>query len=194
MIEINLVPLKLRKRRKGQQLFKGFNIPLEVVIGLGGGFIVLLMGVHLFLLFTNVKKIAEHKRLKKEWALLEPDKSDVDAVISELRSLKGKQQAAEDVLVEDKISWSQKLNILSDSLPKGVWLRKIILDEEIFSIEGSAVSTEIEEMINVHSFAGNLKKQKKFLEHFEDLELGSIQRRKINKVEIADFVITARLK
>jgi len=49
-------------------------------------------------------------------------------------------------------------------------------------------------MINVHQFTSTLKSQREFLEHFNDLELGSIQRRKIKQMDIADFMITVRLK
>ncbi len=194
MIEINLTPLSLRKKKKSPFLFKGLNIPLEVVIGLGGGLIVLLILIHTVLLCINIQQIAQHKGLQKKWNSLLPSKENVDGVLNELRALQGKQKAAEGVLFEDKIRWSETLSALSESLPPGVWLKRISLEEGLFAIEGSAVATEVEGMINVHKFTSRLKKEKKFLDHFVDLELGSIQRHKIKHMDIADFVITMKLK
>lgn len=194
MLEINLIPSSLRKKRKGRLWLQGFNIPLEVIIGLGGGLVILLILVHIGLLFVNMRQIALHKKLQQEGQSLAPGRANVERAVNELRSLQGKQKAAENVVSGEKISWSQKLNILSDNLPRGVWLKRIRLEAEGLSIEGSAISEGGEEMINVHRFTAGLKGQKEFLEHFTDLELGSIQRRKIKHIEVADFVITARLK
>ena len=49
------------------------------------------------------------------------------------------------------------------------------------------------EMISVHNFATNLKEKEDFVKHFDDLEISSIERRTIKKIEIADFLITATL-
>lgn len=194
MIEINLTPLSLRKKKKSPFLLKGLNIPLEVVIGLGGGLVALLIVIHTILLGIDVQQIAHHKGLKKKWDSLLPSKEKVDGVVNELRVLQGKQKAAEGVLFDEKIRWSETLNALSESLPPGVWVKRISLEEGLFSIEGSAVATEVEGMINVHKFTSRLKKEKRFLDHFVDLELGSIQRHKIKHMDIADFVITMKLK
>ena len=49
-------------------------------------------------------------------------------------------------------------------------------------------------MINVHAFMTNLKNDIEFVKYFNEIEIGSMQRRKINEVEIADFVITIAIK
>lgn len=194
MIEINLIPYSLRKNKKGKFSLKEFNIPLEIVIGLGGGLIVLLILAHVFLLAINIRNVAQHKEFKKKMEAVSPEKQRVEKVINELRALQSTQMAVEDILPERKIYWAQKLNILSDSIPRGVWLKRVNLEGDVLLIEGSAISTDNEAMINVHQFTSTLKSQREFLEHFNDLELGSIQRRKIKQMDIADFMITVRLK
>jgi hypothetical protein len=194
MIEINLVPPQIRRKKKSRLWPQGVTIPPEVLVGSGGGLIVLLILVHISLIVINIRKMAQHQDLQRQWGSLLPSKGEFDSIVSELRILQGKQKAAEGIFPTKKILWSQKLNILSDDLPRGVWLRKVSLDEGMLFIEGSAVFTENEGMINVHKFTSNLKGQVKFLEDFTDLELGSIQRRKIKHMDIADFIITARLQ
>jgi len=194
MIDINLVPLHLRSKTR-RSLFGGENgVPLEIVIGYGGGLLAFLVVVHVIFLAINISKIAQHKILQSEWETIRPSKEDVDSVVNDMRMLQGKYKAVEDILNKGGVPWSQKLNVLSDSLPRGVWLKKITLKDEMFFIEGSAISKDSNEIISVHHYTSALKESKDFLDHFTDLELGSIQRRRIKNVEIADFVITIKLK
>jgi len=193
MIDINLVPTHLRKKKKKDLFGGGFKLPLEVVIGLGGGLLILLVFVHLVLLGINVSKLATHKKLKSSWEEISSDKEKVDVIISELRMLQRKQSAIKKLTEDKKVSWSRKMNILSKNLPKGVWLKKIAFNEDAFFVEGSAISRQNKEMIGVHKFTSNLKRDDSFLTDLTDLELGSIQMRKIKKVDVADFLITSRL-
>ena len=52
----------------------------------------------------------------------------------------------------------------------------------------------INEMISVHSFTSNLKKNPKFMKKFIELEVGSIQTRTVDKTDVADFLITLKLE
>ncbi len=192
MISINLYPVELRKRKK-KSLDVGFRIPPEVVIGAGGGLVILLVCVHIIFLGVNLTKLAQHKALTKEWDTIQPAKKNVDVVIKELKELREKHAALTTLLKENDISWSQKLNIVSDNLQKGIWLREFNLTKEMLFIEGSAISRQNQEMIHVHQFTAKLKKNGNFLQGFEGLELGSIQRRTLGTVEVADFLIKARL-
>ncbi len=195
MIEINLIPPHLRKSKKNNFLLGKFNIPLEVVIGAGGGLIFLLILVHIGLLYLNMQKLAEHKSLQKEWAEVLPFKNHTDSIIQNMKDLQKEHKDIEGILMSDsRISWSKKLNVLSDSVPRGVWFRKISVTEDMFFIEGSAISKQNKEMINVHRFTSNLRKHDEFFDHLSELELGSMQRRKIDRTEIADFLVKIKLK
>ncbi len=153
-----------------------------------------MIAAHVLLLALNIHHLARHKGLRGEWESLASSKYNVDAVLNDLRTLQGKQKSAAGIIPERKILWSRKLNILSDHLPRGVWVKRVVLEENALLIEGSAISEQGEEMINVHKFIAALQKQDVFLEHFADIELSSIQRRKIKQIDVADFIITARLK
>ena len=195
MIKINLVPEHLRKKHK-TPVFPTvtFNLPAEATIGLFGGLFVLLFMVHLSLFLITYKKIVQKKRLDRIWEELLPDKQRIDRVSNELRSLQGKKTAIEKITKGQRILWSPKLNAISDSIPKGVWLNKIMLEQGVFTIEGSAVSKLADEMMSVGNFTSNLKVQAQFADHLKNLEVGSIQRRKIDAVEISDFSVTAKFQ
>ena len=193
MLNINLIPPHLRKKEKSRLLGK-VNIPLEIIIGCGGGLLVLLGVIHVLLLFINIGKLAQHKSLQKQWETMKPGKENVDSVVNQMRVFQGKYKAIEDITGKSGLSWAQKVNVLSDNLPRGVWLKKIALNEKMLFIEGSAIAKETSEIIAIHHLTSNLKEDEGFMEYFTDLELGSIQRRKIKNVEIADFVITMKVK
>ena len=128
MININLVPPHLKKKTKSKLLGK-VNIPLEVIIGSGGGLLVLLGIVHVLLLFVNIGKLAQHKSLQGQWEMMRPGKENVDSVVNEMRVFQGKYKAIEEIAGKSDLSWAQKLNVLSDSLPRGIWLKKIALND-----------------------------------------------------------------
>jgi len=193
MIDINLVPPHLRKT-KSRLLAGKFNIPLEIIIGCGGGLLILLGAIHVLLLFVNIQKLAQHKILKTQWEAMRPEKEAVDAVVSEMRATQNRYTSVDDITGRSDLSWAQKLNILSDNLSRGVWLKKVALDDGVLFIEGSAISRETTEIISIHRLTSDLKENDNFSRHFTELDLGSIQRRKIKDVEVADFVITMKVK
>ena len=195
MIDINLIPDHLRKTRRNKALSAAsFRIPQEMVIGLAGGLIFLLILIHSVLLVVSWMKTQQYAKLKKQWEEILPAKQRVDAVLKEGRILSNKIDAIDKVTTGKKVSWAQKLNDISDNLPRGVWLNKVSVGQKVLLIDGSAVSRTKEEMTNVGNFASNLKSCKTFMKGLENIELGSIQRRSVKSVEIVDFLITVRVR
>jgi len=56
------------------------------------------------------------------------------------------------------------------------------------------VSLQQEEMNAINKFMDNLKKDSVFLKDFSNLELTSVQKKVIGGYDIADFVLSAKLK
>jgi len=193
MININLVPPHLRKQQKSRVL-GAINIPLEIIIGCGGGLLFLLGMIHIVLLLINVGKLAHYKSLQHQWDSMRSDKENVDSVVSKMRTFQGKYTALEDIAKKGELSWSQKLNILSDFIPRGMWFRRIALNNEMLFIEGSMVSQGVSEISSVSRLISKLKGSDDFMRDFTELDIGSIQRRRIKNIEIADFVVTMKLK
>ena len=194
MIRINLVPEELQKKKKGRIFKKIFkSIPLEILVGVAAGVLIFLISVHILLQMTIFFKLASYGRQKSLCASIAPEKGRVDKVLENLQILRKKINIVEKITVEKRISWAEKINVISDTIPQGVWLDKVSLSKNVFLIKGSAVSKKNDEMTSVGNFSSNLKKQKEFMIGLEDIEVGSIQRRNIHSTQIADFVITLRL-
>lgn len=194
MIEINLIPETERRKKKKGVFPGGVRIPLEVVIGCGGGLIILLVCIHILLLGLNIFKISQHKSFTGKLAEIADDKQRVEEVIADFRQLQSTYTAIEKISDDMTRYWSRKFNIISNELPSGVWLDRLSFSEDKFFIQGSAMSRQSNEMVNVHSFMSSLKSNDHFLEYFDNLEIGSIQRRKIRQVEVVDFIITVGIE
>ncbi len=194
MIDINLVPENLRKKKKSSALPSSLNVPQEIVVGLVGGLLALLLLVHIVLQSVIFFQFIQHARYNKEWEVLKPEKDNTDKIISDLRVMRAKIKGIEGLTTAKRILWSQKLNNISDSLPREIWLTKIFLEDKILTVEGSAVSKNQDQMVSVGNFTSNLKAQKTFMKDFSSLEVGVIQRRKIQATELADFSVTSKLK
>jgi len=194
MIEINLIPAGSRKKSGGGMSAVAVNIPQEILWGVGGGVILLLVLVHLIL--GGLWVVAEgHLTLDKgQWQKVASDRKELDAISDESKGYKKKMTMIADMAPKSTQVWSQKLNAISDGITRGVWLRKMVLDKAGLTMEGSAVSKSHDEITNVGNFVAALKKDEGFMSGFASLEVNSIQRGKRSAMEVTDFTVTAKLK
>ncbi len=195
MININLVPESLRKKGKSKIFsIEAFHLPKESVVTLIGGVLVPLFIVSFVLLMLIFVKFSLLKKESRHWQAILPEKSKVEAVITELKSLQSKFNSIEGATITKQILWSQKLNDISDRIPRGAWLNKLSFDNRILLIDGSAVSKMKDEMVSLGNFVETIKQAPGFVANLDNTELGSFQRRQIKAVDVVDFVITVKLK
>jgi DNA-binding protein len=124
---------------------------------------------------------------------LAPEKQSVDVVLNEMHQLQADIKSIEEIARGEKISWARKLNIISDSLPKSVWLKRVALGDGVFFIEGSALSRTNSEMTGVHKLTSSLRESQDFLKGLEGLEITSIQSRSMSGTDVVDFLITVKV-
>ncbi|MBF0521477.1 MAG: PilN domain-containing protein [Candidatus Omnitrophica bacterium] len=194
MIEINLVPKDLRKKRKAP-LWGGNDVPMEVVFGSLGAGLFLLIVIHLVFIGVNMGRLTYYKALQKDWEKIQPEQKEIDDIFNEKSVLDTQYQKIQGLIGGKKrIFWFQKLNILSDALPKGVWLTELEMNINQFMIKGSAIARQDTEMTNVHSLFSSLKNDAVFTDQLGQLDLSSIKKRMIGSTEVADFLIDVEFK
>ncbi len=195
MIDINLVPVSLRKKSSSGALSGvNFGIPQEILLGVGGGIVAFMVLVHVLLfvaLAVNGIIFGVHKM---EWQRMLPEKNTIDALGTQLKDLKGKMNSITQVTSPKAMGWSRKLNTISDAVPRGLWLRKVVVDSTALVIEGSVVSKTQNEIVIVGNFVSDLKKDEAFMADLAGLEVNSIVRVKRGATDVANFTITAKLK
>ena len=93
-----------------------------------------------------------------------------------------------------QVLWAPKFNTISDDLPTGLWIRRMVLDKTGLTMDGSVVSKSQNEINNVGIFLASLKQKIGFMKDFSSLEVNTIQRGNNNAVEVTDFTVMAKLK
>ena len=195
MIDINLIPPQLRKKEnRGIGILSSIDLPKQTLLGAGGIFAALLILIHVLLAGMWVIKATRHVVYKTVWQQMSPDKTTVDSINQEFKDLKSKMSTIADIASKKAFFWSQKLNILSDTIPKGVWIKRISWNNTVLTIEGSSVSRLHDEISLAGDCVANLKKQEAFAKDFSVVELGSVTRGKKGVTEMVDFTITAKTK
>lgn len=172
----------------------GFVLPREVIIGLIGGFIVILAATHILCQVVIMVKFFHLKSQQSHWARILPEKKEVDDVMKELRSRQMRLKTIDSVSDSSGISWAEKLNALSNSLLRGIWLRSIEVGETGVLIYGSSVSKHKLEMITIHNFVKKIKENDMLTKGVVLVELDSIKSRRVGELSVADFVIRIQLE
>lgn len=154
----------------------------------------LLVCAHVILQGVILSKQVKFKNIKHQQEILVNQKTAVDRIMKELKQRRERVKSVESVTIADRILWAQKLNLISDNLPPGVWLTRVARNDKDFVIQGTAVSQSSDEMISVHNFQSNLNSSEDFAKDFDHIELDVIKSRDIQNVKVSDFTIMAELK
>jgi len=194
MVDINLIPVALRKDGKGQASALAVNIPHEILLGVGAGVVFVLLAVHLILGGLWLMGIGRLSQANAEWQKVLPDKTTLDSLNKETGDLSKKIKIISDMTTMKSVLWAPKFNAISDHLPAGLWIRKMTLDKLGLTIEGSVVSRSQNEINNVGLLLSALRQNDGFMKDFSSLEVNSIQRGKNSVVEVTDFTVMAKLK
>jgi len=195
MIEINLVPVQLRKRRKSVSSGKATS-PLrkQTWILAVGTFVAVVLLVVMSLQALIFRLLVRQNNYQKEISKLMTKKNEVDKIIDQIKQTKTMLTSLQKIVGEKEVVWSQKFNELSDALPRGLWLNRLTLQGDVLLINGSAVAINQGDMVNVHNFTSSLKTSPAFGQDFRTVEIDLIKSRDISGTTIADFTIRAEFK
>lgn len=187
MIEINLLPQELRITRK--------NDPIDLksapyIIGAIFGIVIL---THIILIITFLFKSYSLHQLESNWQALGPDRKLLESLKREYATATLDTKVIQEIMSQ-RINWAEKLNKLSLCLPSGVWFDEISFLNKTFTLKGTVVSLQKEEINLINNFVESLKKDDSFFKKFSNLELGSMQRRTIGSYDVIDFILTGKLK
>ncbi len=192
MIEINLLPSEMRKRK--------LELPEIPLIPVGVGILCVFVIGSLILGLVVHRKNSQLKILRREWEQKLPLKKEADGLKAEIERLRRKKALLEN-LSKRRFLWSAKLNSLSDLIPMGIWLTELSLDEmgetKFLTLEGIAMPFKGQEMVAlVTGFMETLKNDKTFFSGLEEIELGPIERIKVEEAEteVMRFSLICRLE
>lgn len=202
MIEINLLPSEYKTQRKN----KAKNIPINLIlISINA----VLLAVLLIVTAMNVSKTVTLKALNTRLKGLAPEQQKIVILQRRADSLKSTNLLFSH-LVDNRFIWSKKMNLLSDLVIPGIWLRSLTLEREALNImldpsvpgnsinhlkiNASVVSIAHDEMGTIGKWIRKLKASNDFFEDFKNIELEGVVRRNIETVEIMDFTLLCLFK
>lgn len=188
MIRINFLPLEMRKAAK-KLLPKKSILSMEVIIGSIAAFAVIVILLHVALMVMNVKRLTKYKVVKAEWDSMQPEKRKVDKVLGELNRYREQKKEVKDFQVGTLKIWAPVLNMISDQIPRGVWLSRLTIEEEKILLQGSAIERDTPAVVSVHNFVNNLEEASDGMRMFQSFEMESVQNRTLNQIKLAEFLI-----
>jgi len=211
MLEINLLPKELRKRK--------IEMPdisfLPVLVCLLG----LIIVVHLLFSAVLGWKAGALRHLEARWKELKPQGEAAAEVIGELTDMRAKINAI-DELISNRLSWAKKLSDLSGAVIPGVWLNRLWIEKKavyaarssglgaaedkaaaskkimasILHLNGSVIVTGGEETAAVGKFMYSLENNPGFFEDFDKIESAYMQRVELKEVEVMNFELLCYFK
>lgn len=188
MIEINLLPERLRKRKKLRSL--DLSLPLDKLMMWSGIGVIGIMVLIVLVFFTGtLLRGHQISRLVHKEKNFTARFLQIESVNKEMAVVKAKMKAL-DELTKRKFLWAEKLNQLSDLVLPGIWFTAVYTDSEhSLIIEGSVVSKAEEEMASVGKFMKNLREDEQFFKDFKNIKLESVERSSNENRDIVEFKI-----
>jgi len=187
MIEINLLPEEMRKKKRSYLKLDIEMGKFKLYIGAGCvGCLILL----LILLSTSayIRKRQVLNLMQRE-TLIASKKSEVEEVNKKLSTLKAR-IAIFDQITKRRFLYARKLNELSDLVLPGIWFTRINTDlQDRLIIEGSAISKNEEPMASVGKFMKNIREDNAFFKDFRNIKLETVQRKDMQERDVVDFRI-----
>ncbi len=187
MIEINLLPENLRKKKQFQ-----LNLDLQAnnVRLIGGGALlgVLIVLIIFFSVGSSIRKAQASRLIKREQAVA-GQASQAKAISDDVSVLKAKMVASDEV-TQRRFLWAEKLNQLSDLILPGIWFTRIYMDSgNKLMVEGSVISKKEEAMASVGKFMKGLRENEAFFKDFTNVKLESVERQSLDNRDVVDFKI-----
>ncbi|MCK4993504.1 MAG: hypothetical protein KAS13_00480 [Candidatus Omnitrophica bacterium] len=197
MIEINLLP----EAYKAKKVEKHQKLPVNLILL---SINAVLLAVFLIITALNVGRSITLHALNTRLKGLAPEQQKIISIQHKTANLKTT-NALFSSWTTNRFLWSKKLNLLSDIIMPGIWLKKLSLGKKtvtqaqvqtgltqgnkFLKLEATAVSVAHDEMGIIGNFVRNLKLNKEFFQDFKGIELEGVLRRQIATVEVMDFTL-----
>ena len=192
MIKINLLPADALKKEKRAGVPK-LQLPQGDYLAWGKKAAIAILAIHLALLLVFIIEKSYLAGLRAKSDALKPELAKVAGMKSNLMNLESQSRFADD-LRSSRTSWSRNLAKISESIPKGMWLRRLAASESNFTLEGSVFCGKCAPMDVVSEFLQALKKDAKFAQIFSELELASVQKKAYGSIDVSEFSISGKVK
>lgn len=203
MIKINLLPKELTKEQKPSKAFQVKFPKIDPKFFKAGiYFLVALIGLNILTAASVVIKSNSLNRLESKWQSLQPDKTEIDRLNSEISDVEKKVLPIKEMMGK-RILWAKELNELSNLLTPGVWLNKFFIQKHagdkgeykyVLNFEGCAASLYGDEATLIANFIKAIQGNEEFFRYFSEVKLGPMEKTVIENTPVMNFKIFCAFK
>lgn len=224
MIEINLLPEEIKKRKRSAPKIdtSAIKLPTLPIMGMALAAVGILLAAQLALLVISFTKGTALKSLEREYKSILSGKYETEKLKLQVGAMNRKGTAIDELMVK-RFSWGKKLDSLSDSMTAGIWLTELEYNEKLTDapksvdiypkkksgeskqaaekilsryliLSGAAYSRGEEGTALIGRFIKSLKDNPEFYSDFSNIELGTIKADKVDEQDIMMFKITCFFK
>ncbi len=202
MIELNLLPAELRKKKKRAE--PALKIPvLPIAVCVAGALIV----IHLWVILLVKNKRDLSISLREKWDQMQPQREKTEKITKGIDEFQERIRAIKRI-AKPGLDWSQLLTGLNQAVIPNIWLsdfevkfrekggkgQKISSSPVRLDITGYALGKSEETTSLVAKFITSLKRNKGFSVYFEDIELEDMRNLQIAGEEAMMFRLNCRFK
>lgn len=132
MIEINLLPEELRKRKRTAPKIEITSIKFEKIpfIKIAVITAALIIAIQIILFGFGIIGGIGCNILEKNYKQILPEKQEAEQLKTQISKMSKKISAIDELMVK-RFSWAKKLSDLSDSMTAGIWLTQLEYDEKV---------------------------------------------------------------
>lgn len=198
MIELNLLPRELRKKKK-----KHFGrMPSLPFLPIAAGLIAVFISLNFVLIFFEIHKKKSLSVLNKKWESMRPEREKTEKLTSEILSFE-KRVAATRKIAEPDLKLVNLLEGLSKGVDPNIWIERLDLksvkrfdsgNNGFLEIEGYAIGKNEKATLLVAKFISNLEGIKEFSDICETIELKNINKREFSGEEVMRFKLRCDFK
>jgi hypothetical protein len=199
MIELNLLPKELRKKRKKRRKVppehrKAVRLPsLMIVIGL----LLVLFTAHAILIVSLLNKRGLYSTLEEQWDQALTQRKRAERINSRIEEIQRRLGTVKEI-VRPALNWTKLLSGLNLSIINNVWLSEMDIRfgniegtqgevPRILLLKGYALGDSEKATSLVAQFMDSLKSNPDFYDHFKEIELESIQSREYENENVMSF-------
>ncbi len=197
MIELNLLPPELKKKKKKKALPKIKALPITL------GVIIALVFTHIILLFLVGNNVRLAHALGGKWDNMQPQREKTEKIIRQINYLDQKVAAVSKIAKPD-LDWAKLLEGLNDAMVPNVWLSEF---KPVYAKGAKAGNSYVPRSLDltgyalgadatavVAKFINSLKKSAGFSGYFEEIVLQNMRSRQMAEEEVMMFKLTCQFK
>ena len=203
MIELNLLPKELRRKKK-KQVAGDFTMPKLPGVLIAVSVLSVLLMLHVTLIFFIANKSSLSATLKNQFDNALTQRKRAEKVNTQVETLQKKLSFVRKIVKPD-ISWTNLMCGLNEAVISNIWISELNVKfshkeknskekPETLDLVGYSLGGSERETSSIAKFIVSLKRTPDFYGYFDEIELDSMKNREYSGEEVMQFKLECLFK